>query len=92
MCLALIPGLTFAPVCIYQFWQLGSYIYRGRHIITELIFDIGQGVIFIIVSFGTVDEECDRSGKLFQLKMQELTLLLINQMNKYIYIVYNINN
>jgi len=47
MCFALIPGLTFAPVRMYQFFRLGSPIYQGRHLITELMSDIGQCVILI---------------------------------------------
>ena len=47
MCLALRSGLTFSPVRIYQFFRLKTPIYQGRHLITELISDIGQCVILI---------------------------------------------
>ncbi|MCG7849458.1 MAG: hypothetical protein MIO93_09815 [ANME-2 cluster archaeon] len=36
------PGLTFAPFRMYQFFRLGSHVYQGRHLITELISDISS--------------------------------------------------
>ena len=57
MRLALRPGLTFAPVRMYQFFRLGSFIYQGCHFITEFISDIGQCVILIF--YNIMQQSCD---------------------------------